>query len=64
MAELTRDREKRAELIEHMLTTVEDDLNERGRPNQFIEDIRDQFDKTGWLTDKQIAALRNFYERC
>ncbi len=56
-------REERAKLIEHMLSSVEDDLDGRRKHNAFIESIRDQFDKTSWLTDKQMEALRKFYAR-
>lgn len=54
-------KEKRAQLIEHMLSAVEDEFNDRGRRNEFIESIRDQFDKEGWLSDGQIEGLRKFY---
>ena len=50
-------------LIEHMLSEVEADLEQKGRENEFIESLRSQVD-AGWtLTAKQVEALRKFYER-
>jgi NADH:ubiquinone oxidoreductase subunit E len=54
---------ERAKLIEHMLCGVEDEMADRGRSNDFIESLRAQFDKDGWLTEKQLQALHKFYER-
>lgn len=60
---MTDAREERAKLIEHMLTGVEESLSERKRQNEFIESIRDQFDKVGWLTEGQYQGLEKFYDR-
>lgn len=60
---ISKDREERAKLIEHMLGAVEDELTDSNRSNDFIESLRDQFDRRGWLSDKQIEALRKFYSR-
>lgn len=54
--------EDKAVLIEHMLSEVEDDLYEKKRPNEFIESLREQFDKRRSLSDKQVDALKRFYE--
>ena len=54
---------ERVQLIEHMLSEVEDSLYERKQTNEFIESIREQFDARGDLSDKQIDALRRFYDR-
>lgn len=62
MAALTP-REEKAKLIEHMLDGVEAELSERNHSNSFIESLREQFDDRGFLTEKQIEALRKFYER-
>lgn len=41
---MTQDKGKeRAVLIEHMLSEVEADLESRGRHNEFIESLREQF---------------------
>jgi hypothetical protein len=50
-------------LIEHMLSAVESDLDHKNQRNDFIESIRDQFERRGSLTQKQLEALENFYER-
>jgi NADH:ubiquinone oxidoreductase subunit E len=54
-------RAEEAKLIEHMLSSVEDDLEGRRRKNAFIESLREQFDRSGWLTPNQLEALRKFY---
>lgn len=54
-------RKERAVLIEHMLSAVEAEFEDRGRSHKFIESIREQFDNSGWLTDGQLEALRKFY---
>lgn len=59
-AELRAEQNK---LIEHMLSAVEAELQDRGRENTFIESIRHQFDTQGWLSQNQVEALRKFYER-
>lgn len=56
-------KDERAALIDHMLTAVEGELFEKKRQNEFIESLRDQFDKNDDLSDKQIEALRKFYDR-
>ncbi len=55
-------RSERAVLIEHMLGEVEVSLDARGKENRFIESLREQFEGRGDLSDKQIGALRSFYE--
>lgn len=52
-----------APLIEHMLTEVEAHLDDKKLANEFIESLRDQFDRRGSLSDKQVAALQKFYDR-
>lgn len=54
---------KQARLIETMLSEVESHLEQQGKPNDFIEDIRNKFTASGWLTEGQIEGLRKFYER-
>lgn len=61
MIDMTKD--ERAALIEHQLTAVEDDLADKGKDNEFIISIRDQFDRKGTLSDRQMEALEKFYER-
>ncbi len=56
------ERAERAKLIEHMLDGVEAEFEDRGKSNSFIESLREQFDNSGWLSDKQLEALRKFYE--
>lgn len=56
-----KERTERAKLIKHMLITVEDALEKRGRKVHFIEILRHQFDRQGWLTENQLEALRKFY---
>lgn len=58
----TKAREEERKLIEHMLSEVESDLEQKGRSNEFIESLRNQFDSSRSLSDKQTAALRKFYE--
>lgn len=53
--------EERKKLIKHMLESVEAEFADRGRSNRFIESLREQFDRSGWLTDNQLEALRKFY---
>lgn len=60
---IPQDRDERARLIEHWLTCVEDEMTDKGRSNEFVESLRDQFDRKGWLSDKQIEALKKFYVR-
>ena len=60
---ITKDKDERAKLIEHMLGEVEGHLDDLHRTNDFIESIRDQFDRWGTLTDNQIEAVRKFYGR-
>lgn len=55
--------EERTQMIEHMLSVVEEDLEEKERCNDFIESLRDQFDRTGFLSERQYEALEKFYER-
>ncbi len=55
--------EDKAKLISFMLEEVEADLQDKGRPNAFIESLREQWDERGTLTEKQVEALRRFYER-
>jgi len=61
MAELTKNKEQRRLLIEHMLSAVEAELLDRGRNVKFINSLREWFDERGDLTDKQIEALRRWY---
>ena len=49
-------------LIRHMLCEVEYDLEDKGRRNSFIESLREQFEIRGTLSDKQVEALRKFYD--
>lgn len=49
-------------LIEYMLEEVETHFEDRKQTNEFIESIREQYDNRGWLSAKQIEALRRFYE--
>lgn len=55
--------EERRVLIEHWLSTVEQDLEDKDRTNDFIESLREQFDRKGNLSQKQLDALEKFYER-
>jgi hypothetical protein len=57
-----KQRDEQAKFIEHMLSEVESALAEKCQANDFIESIRDQFDKSGWLTQNQTAALGKFYD--
>jgi hypothetical protein len=52
-----------AKLIEHMLSEVETDLENKNRENEFIASLREQFDKRGELSDRQVEGIRKFYER-
>lgn len=61
--EIPTDKDECAALIETMLQAVEADIDEYRRPNEFIESLRDQFDRRGWLSDKQVEALMKFYDR-
>lgn len=56
-------KDEEAKLIEHMLSEVEASLEHRGRENAFIESLREQFDDRRSLSEKQVQALKNFYER-
>lgn len=56
-------RQERLDLIEHMLGEVEDHLYNKKRSNDFIESLREQFDRSLDLSDKQIDALTKFYDR-
>lgn len=58
-----QDLDERSLLIEHMLTTVEDSFHDSSSSNEFIEDLRDHFDRRGVLSDKQVEALKKFYRR-
>jgi hypothetical protein len=60
---ISRDQDERARHIEHMLSVVEAEFEDSGRGNEFVDNLRDQFDRTARLTDKQILALRKFYRR-
>jgi hypothetical protein len=55
--------EDQSKLIEHMLGEIEDSLDAKGRANDFIGSLRDQFDRSGYLSTKQVHALKNFYDR-
>lgn len=61
--EIPTDKDECAALIETMLQAVESELSDRSRTNEFIESLRDQFDRRAWLSDKQIEALMKFYDR-
>lgn len=52
----------RAKLIEHMLSEVESSLEQRGVENDFILSLRDHFDRKKDLSEKQLDALRKWYE--
>ncbi len=56
-----RDKEERSRLIEHLLQAIEEDIDYKGRSNDFIESLRDQFDRRGDLSVKQVEALQKFY---
>jgi hypothetical protein len=58
----TDKRREEAQLIEHMLSEIESDLEQKGRENTFIESLREQFDERKTLSDKQVDALRKFYD--
>ncbi len=49
--------------VAHVLGVVEGALSDSGRSVAFINSIRKQFDKSGWLTVNQLAALMKFYAR-
>jgi hypothetical protein len=57
------DRERQAVLIEHYLSEIEASLEKKGRTNDFIESLRDQFDRKGHLSEKQVRALESYYDR-
>lgn len=50
-------------LIEHILSAVEDSLEERDQTNDFIESLREQFNERGSLSERQVDALTKFYDR-
>lgn len=62
-SEFPTDPDERSRLIETMLSAVEDELNDSSRTNPFIESLRDQFDRRGFLTDPQMSGLQKFYRR-
>ncbi len=55
--------ENQSQLIEHMLSEVEAHFDYKGHRNTFIESLREQFDRTNSLSEKQVEGLRKFYER-
>ncbi len=59
----TQKRLEEKQLIEHMLSEIESHLEQKGRTNEFIESIREQFDARGGLSDKQIDAVLSFYDK-
>lgn len=61
--EFPSDKDERAKLIETMLCAVEDELSDGSRTNEFIESLRDQFDRKGFMTDSQMRGLQKFYRR-
>lgn len=58
----TEETNDESKLIEHMLSEVEAHFEEKGRQNDFIESLREQFNERGKLSEKQVEALRKFYE--
>ena len=54
-------KKKRDSDIETMLSAIESDLDDKGKSNDFIESLREQFDTRGTLTENQVNALRKFY---
>lgn len=50
-------------LAEHMLMNVEAELSKNNHENDFIASLRDWFDSKGFLTPKQMTALKNFYNK-
>lgn len=54
-------KQKRDSDIETMLSAIENDLDDKGKSNDFIDSLREQFDTRGSLTENQINALRKFY---
>jgi len=50
------------DLILHMLEEVEEDLKMKDKENAFIESLREQFTERGTLSQKQVDALREFYD--
>jgi len=54
---------ERQKLIEHMLSELEIYFESEGNQvHSFIESLREQFDDRLDLSDKQMEALRRFYE--
>ncbi len=49
-------------LIEHMLSDVEQDFDERGKVNRYVKSLREQFDERGTLSPNQMSKLREMYE--
>lgn len=58
-----KDRE-RAEFIEYMFDRIETFALENDHfDTDFTESLREQYDKSGYLSEKQFNALENIYER-
>jgi hypothetical protein len=50
-------------LVEHMLEDVERSFTERGRdPHPFIQSLREQWDRSKYVSVAQQEALVKFYE--
>lgn len=49
--------------FENWLDEIECDLSDRDRTSDFIESVRGQWDELGRVSQKQMDAVENFYNR-
>lgn len=63
-SEMTQEeiREENRILIEYLLNEVETYLANHDITNELIEELRDEFDRNGRLSEDEAQRLRNFYD--
>lgn len=56
-------KEQQRILAAHLIKEIGDEMSERDFQRDFFESVADQFEKKGFVTDNQLAALNRIYER-
>lgn len=51
------------ELIEHLIKEVSGVISDDDFQSEFFDSLADQYVVRGWLSEKQIDALKRIYER-
>ncbi len=63
MKPISKMRSEHATLVDYLLGEIEAKYAVNGRTHHFIEGLRLQFNLRGWLSEKQLDALRKFYAK-